>query len=203
MLSSNRSELAKSLKAYCKNHFSTGVSSVNCSQYPLLPPEPEQPSQITEDKPTETAEEVEVEKVEGSDEIVTDVVPEQVGSGEEEPAPTPALGEEKKEEVTEEGGLEQVDEDLEELKVDDKKEVDDSVEDVPNEETASSAAAGESASHTPQVTEEETQIPAAEGEAKDDVPPPAAQEPKKQERVDNPIFTLEIAGTKYNPTNFW
>lgn len=140
---------------------------------------------------------------EGSDkgapeEPVTDVVPEQVASKEGEPAPTPAVGEAKKEEVTEEGGLKQVDEDLEELKVEDK-------EEEPQEEAGQAETKAESQPHTPQVTEEETAVPdAPEAEATTSAAPaPPSLEPRKQEKLDNPTYTLEITGTKYNPSNFW
>jgi len=143
------------------------------------------------------------EKAEETDEPVTDVVDEQVGSGEVEPVPTPAAGGEADhpaaEEVTETGGIEQVDEGLEELKVEE-------AEGTPAPET--SAATPEigreveaSQSATPQVTEEETKI---ETEAVDQTPAAAAApEAKKQEKVENPTFTLETVGNKYNTGNFW
>lgn len=209
----NRSELAKSLKAYCKNHFSTGVSSVSCSQYPLLPPQPEAdvptaaPAESDAVAKSETAEAA----IDKPDELVTDVVPEQVGSGEKEPAPTPAVGDAPKEEVAEEGGLDQLDEDLKEVKVEDGEAVpeaestagpDDAV--TADEPVNTEAKEGE---NTPQVTEEETKVPVeAEKTAASPAAPPApaaVPEPKKQERVENPVYTLEIAGTKYNPSNFW
>lgn len=201
----HRSELAKSLKAYTKNHFASGVASVNCSQYPLNPPEPEPVAPV----PTTEGTEVNTTQPEipaGNTEVkepVTDVVPEQLGSGEEEPAPTPAVGDAKKEEVTEEGGLEQVDEDLEELKVDEKDEVTDQ---KGNEEPTaeSSETVQEGNSHTPQVTEETPETTETKVEDEPVAEPSApAVEPRKQERVENPTYTLEITGTKYNPSNFW
>lgn len=173
----------------------------------MNPPEPESapsaPTTEDGDLPTTQAEAAEVK------EPVTDVVPEQLGSGEEEPAPTPAVGDAKKEEVTEDGGLEQVDEDLEELKVDGKDEATEQqvAEEATGEASVTVQAGGE---HTPQVTEEtpETTETKAEVEPTAESSAPAAPtapavEPRKQERIENPRYTLEITGTKYNPNNFW
>ena len=37
--------------------------------------------------------------------------------------------------------------------------------------------------------------------------PPAADklavEERRQERVENPLYTIEIVGNRYNPSNFW
>jgi capping protein alpha len=133
---------------------------------------------------------------------VTDIVDEQVGSGEVEPAPTPAAGGEAEhpaEEVTEKGGIEQVDQGLEELQLEDEAE---KTESEPAAETAEAGqAATESQSATPQVTEEETKI---DSEAMEQTPAAAASpEARKQERVENPRFTLETVGNKYNTGNFW
>jgi hypothetical protein len=132
---------------------------------------------------------------------VTDIVDEQVGSGEVEPAPTPAAGGETDhpaEEVTEEGGLEQVDEDLKELKVEDEAE---KVTQTAVEAVEAGQEATEAQSATPQVTEEETKIDTA---PVDQTPAAApAPEARKQERVENPTFTLETVGNKYNTGNFW
>jgi hypothetical protein len=156
------------------------------------------------DAPVAQSDETEVK------EPVTDVVPEQIGSGEGEPAPTPAVGEAKKEEVTEEGGLEKVDEDLEDLKVEEKNETSD--REVAGEATSESAeVVGAGGDPTSQVSEEtSTPVPADEKEeegsvAESSVPVATAPapEPRKQERVENPTYTLEITGTKYNPSNFW
>lgn len=145
------------------------------------------------------------EKKEDTEEPISDVVEEQVGSGEVEPVPTPAPGieaEQPAEEVTEEGGIEKVDEDLQELKVEGQPE-DKSIESTeapPAEETQASevetdGAPKEVSSSTPQVTEETNK---AESE-----PAPPAAEPRKQERVENPTFALETVGNKYNTGNFW
>lgn len=139
-------------------------------------------------------------------EPVTDIVPEQLGSGEEEPAPTPTVEDAKKEEVTEAGGLEQVDEDLEELKMEEK----DPATDVTTTEPSQTVETG--GEHTPQVTEETPETAEEKEEKEEEVNEPvaessehaaAAPEPRKQERVENPKYTLEITGTKYNPNNFW
>ena len=195
----SRAELAKSLKAYVKNHFSTGISSVTTSQYPLLPPQPE-PTPVPETKDAET----ESAPVEAQEEPVTDVVDEQVGSGEVEPVPTPAVGGEAEhpaEEVTEEGGVEQVDEELKELKVEGgEAKAAESTEVPVAEEAQVDATEGddivkEAESSTPQVTEETTEV------EPESVAPVA--EPRKQERVEKPTYTLETVGNKYNTGNFW
>jgi hypothetical protein len=128
---------------------------------------------------------------------VTDIVEEQVGSGEIEPVPTPAAGGEAQhpaEEVTEEGGIEQVDQGLEELKMEDE-----AVKVPPRdgETVEAGQEATESQSATPQVTEEEITIDSG---PVDQTPAPEA---RKQEKVENPTFTLETVGNKYNTGNFW
>jgi hypothetical protein len=46
--------------------------------------------------------------------------------------------------------------------------------------------------------------PPVEAEAEDaETPAAAAVEPRKQERVENPTYTLETVGNKYNTNNFW
>lgn len=187
------------MKAYVKNHFSNGISSVTTSQYPLLPPQPE-PTPISDAEKTETESASVTEKETVEAEPVTDVVDEQVGSGEVEPVPTPAAGGEADhptEEVTEQGGVEQVDEELKELKVETEgdKPIEASEGPATKEPQASGDIIKEAESSTPQVTEETTDaVPEA-------VAPVA--EPRKQERVENPTFTLETVGNKYNTGNFW
>jgi hypothetical protein len=145
------------------------------------------------------------DKKEDTEEPISDVVEEQVGSGEVEPVPTPAVGgevEHPAEEVTEEGGIEKVDEDLQELKVEGQPEEKsiESTEAPTAEETQAAEAETDDApkevsSSTPQVTEETTK---SESE-----PAPLIAEPRKQERAENPTFTLETVGNKYNTGNFW
>ena len=139
------------------------------------------------------------EKAEDKEEPVTDVVDEQVGSGEVEPVPTPAVGgqaEHPAEEVTEEGGVEQVDEELKELKVEGGEQSVGPAEVSATEESqASEVDAKEAESSTPQVTEETTKI--------ESEPVAPAAEPRKQEKVENPTYTLETVGNKYNTGNFW
>jgi len=139
------------------------------------------------------------EKAEDKEEPVTDVVDEQVGSGEVEPVPTPAVGgqaEHPAEEVTEEGGVEQVDEELKELKVEGGEQAVGPAEVSATEESqASEVDAKEAESSTPQVTEETTKI--------ESEPVAPAAEPRKQEKVENPTYTLETVGNKYNTGNFW
>jgi len=141
------------------------------------------------------------EKAEDKEEPVTDVVDEQVGSGEVEPVPTPAVGGEAEhpaEEVTEEGGVEQVDEELKELKVEGGEQAVGPAEVSATEEAQGGeveAKEAESSTPQPQVTEETTEVE----------PEPVAPtvEPRKQERVENPTYTLETVGNKYNTGNFW
>ena len=208
----NRAELAKSLKAYVKNHFSTGSSSVTTSQYPLLPPAPEPtPAPVVEtestpvpEKDAEVPTDISVDdKADEKEEPVTDVVDEQVGSGEVEPVPTPSGGgeaEHSAEEVTDKGGVEQVDEELQELKVEEEDKPAESSEDNATETAETSQAAvgdiiEEAESSTPQVSEETTTV--------EDEPAAPAAEPRKQERIENPTYTLETVGNKYNTGNFW
>ena len=155
---------------------------------------------MPEAKETETESAPVEEKVEDKEEPVTDVVDEQVGSGEVEPVPTPAAGGEAEhpaEEVTEEGGVEQVDEELKELKVEggEAATAESTEAPVAEEAQASEVDAKEAESSTPQVTEETTNV-----EPETVVPAPEA---RKQERVENPTFTLETVGNKYNTGNFW
>ena len=177
------------------------------SQYPLLPPQPE-PTPVPETKETETeTESAPVEdKAEDKEEPVTDVVDEQVGSGEVEPVPTPAVGGEAEhpaEEVTEEGGVEQVDEELKELKVEGEEQAVESTEAPATEGAqASEVEAKEAESSTPQVAEETTTVTEETTKAESEPVAPTA-EPRKQERVENPTYTLETVGNKYNTSNFW
>jgi capping protein alpha len=130
---------------------------------------------------------------------VTDVVEEQVGGGEVEPLPTPATEEvpEKQEEVVEPGGLEKVDsavvlareaEEKEEQAA--AKETEEGgVEEEPRVEEVVTAG-GEPTS----TAESETQVVSETAPAKP---------PRKQERVENPVYTLEVVGNRYNISNFW
>jgi hypothetical protein len=206
-----RSELAQSLAKYTKNHFSAGHSSVSCSQYPLLPPVPASSSQpvIEEPKPEaessdapEAAPKSETEAVQ--DDIVTDVVPEQVAAGDAEPVPTPVVGEPtipSAEEVGSAGGLEKLDEEVEKVKEDEEGAA------KPSDETEVSEAASQL-----KVEEGEVEIPAEPSAVPEPSAPPTVEEStatappvdeRKQERVENPTYTLEIVGNRYNPSNFW
>jgi hypothetical protein len=140
---------------------------------------------------------------------VHDVVDEQIGGGEVEPTPTPAPGgdvPEKQEEVTEAGGIEQVDQDLEELKVEEDKTEGAESTDMENGSAHLTVSQEPTTSSTPQVTEEETKVDAvtvAEPEQEKEVAVSQAIEPRKQERVENPTYTLETVGNKYKTSNFW
>jgi capping protein alpha len=207
-----RAELAKSLAAYTKNHFPAGHSSVNCSQHPLLPPASGPPVFGAFDESTPAALDSIPEKdtskpgtdVPGG--IVTDVVEEQVASGDAEPTPTPAVGEieQRTEEVDMPGGLEKVDEKVEEAKVEAGE------EGTGEKNSEGNAVGGGSVLEEPKVEEVPTVPVESSGTHGTDsatsiaattaAPAPAE---RKQERIDNPTFTLEIVGNKYNPSNFW
>ncbi|TYJ58149.1 hypothetical protein B9479_001245 [Cryptococcus floricola] len=226
-----RAELAGSLTSYTKNHFPSGYASVSCSQFPLNPePQPseptpaaavpvESPKESSEPvaKATETSEIPEAtppaDEASASVPLVTDVVPEQINAGDLEPAPTPAIGDVadvKKEELVEPENLEKLDEIVEEEK----------------EKEEGLGEAGELAEERPKVEGDE--VPAVEEASPVDeekVPAVAEEsavapeetpvkdveenlgslsvEEKKQERVENPVYTLEVVGNRYNPSNFW
>lgn len=211
--------MAKSLAAYTKNHYPTGQSFVNCSQHPLNPPLPVSP---TISKGTKSpADDVADVPLEGStiapsttdDGIVTDIVPEQIGEGSSEPAPTPAAGEReaKAEEMDQPGGLETVDKAVEEVKEEQEQ---DMAEASPSKEAdavppeGGDAKAVEDAPEVVEVPGSET-LPGPEEEAKvaDSTESVIATEEKqperKQERIENPIYTLEIVGDRYKTDAFW
>jgi capping protein alpha len=155
---------------------------------------------VAETTETETESAPVEEKAEDKEKPITDIVDEQVGSGEVEPVPTPAVGGEAEhpaEEVTEEGGVEQVDEELKELKVEGGEAVAAESTEGPTAEEAqaSEVEPKEAEISTPQVTEETTNV-------EPETVAPAA-EARKQEKVDNPTYTLETVGNKYNTGNFW
>lgn len=157
---------------------------------------------------------------------MTDVVPEQVGTGENEPAPTPAVGEAKPEEVTEPGGLEKVDEAVEAEKEEEEKketgnvkepgaapvdiEADEDLKEAEGDAPDDVDEAGAGIEAEPKVEEGVTAVPATEeatggggpGAAEAIEAPPAAPQ-REQQREADPTYTLEVVGNKYNPTNFW
>jgi capping protein alpha len=214
-----RAELAKSLAAYAKNHYPTGQSSVNCSQYPFLPPAPRPSDPIPETVATKIStsdismESSEPKTASDANGIVTDVVAEQVGAGSSEPAPTPAVGDEeaKTEEVAQPGGLEKVDELVEEIK-----EVQMADEgETPSEKTqepVSEDAEKAEVADVPEVVEVDANgsLPSVAGVTSsepalkaEEATSEKAQVERKQERVENPTFTLEIVGNRYKTDAFW
>ncbi|KAK8869611.1 hypothetical protein IAR55_000178 [Kwoniella newhampshirensis] len=197
-----RAELAKSLAAYTKNHFQSGFSSVTTSQFPLLPPTPPAPAPplTTTTEPTATEDDPPAEP------IITDVIEEKVGTGEVEPSPTPAVDDvvAKKEEVDEEGGLEKVDELVEEAKEEEEREeagaeIEKEGRPVVEEDTLVAGKEVPVEEPTDVTTNDEVEPE----KAVEEVAPAVQVEERKQERVENPIYTLEIVGNKYNPNNFW
>ncbi|WVQ78527.1 hypothetical protein IAT38_000613 [Cryptococcus sp. DSM 104549] len=229
-----RAELATSLAAYTKNHFPSGFSTVSSSQFPLLPPAPAQTAPAvgvtpaessdaapkeSESKPTDTAEATETTEetpaltaaIDIPERPVTDLVPEQVGTGDLEPSPTPAVDgglEAKKEEVEEPGGLEKLDEAVEEEKEREEKEESGEeavVSDAPKVEEEGAEKAGEAGEdvkeEVPVAADTDAEKP--EEKAVEQGIAGLAVDDRKQERVENPIYTLEVVGNRYNPSNFW
>lgn len=151
-------------------------------------------------------------------------MPEQVGSGAVEPAPTPSVGdsEVKDEDVVLPATLVKVDEAVEEVKADEagaggqtedaepmdvnNLKIDDARE---NEDSAGTTAPGK-----PVVVEEEAPVPASSAEARVDQDEAQGTEPsetkaaepirtRKQEWQENPTYTLEIVGNRYKTDAFW
>ena len=151
--------------------------------------------------------------------------------GDVEPEPTPAVGlvTEKKsaeEEVDAPGGLEKLDEEVEKVK-----EEKEDTEDETMKEPEASASKGGSLEDRPEEPRVPEQTDESTAEERDEAAPavpdnanggatraeplkelaeeapvavPAPVEPeRKQERVDNPTYTLEIVGNRYNPSNYW
>ncbi|WVR05397.1 hypothetical protein IAU60_002411 [Kwoniella sp. DSM 27419] len=202
-----RSALAKSLAAYAKNHFPSGHSSVSTSQFPLLPPA-SQPAPVTAQEPTATqTSENAVEAAtpldasEPTEEVpvgpVTDVVDEQVNAGDVEPAATPVVGDApvEKDEIVRPESLDQLDELVEEAK--EEEESGEKVEKVEKPEVDEVAPAAIDSTEQENASTQNTEV----------VAQPVAEEPqveeRKQERVENPTYTLEVVGNKYNTNNFW
>ena len=130
---------------------------------------------------------------------VTDVVAEQLAAGDAEPAPTPVSGTEavpKPEEVDQPGGLEKVDELVEEAKQEEQQAA---LADEPMLEAAEDVASRE-LEVKESKPEEEPVIQTAPQPIVEESSKPGEQ---KQERIANPIYTLEVVGNRYNPTNFW
>ncbi|WVQ71862.1 hypothetical protein IAR50_001404 [Cryptococcus sp. DSM 104548] len=224
-----RAELAKSLSSYTKNHFPSGYASVSCSQFPLNP-EPQQSELTSATVPVESPKESSETVAEAapapetsatsptSDEAsasappVTDVVPEQVNAGDSEPAPTPAGGDVddvKRDEVVEPENLEKLDEVVEE-----EKEKEEGLEEAGDEEKPKVEEEEVPAAENPSpVVEEEVPAVVEESSAPPEETPVEDVEEKlrslsvgqqqTQERVENPVYTLEVVGNRYNPSNFW
>lgn len=250
-----RAELAKSLAAYTKNHFSSGQSAVQCSQYPLLPalpeptveepaagsskaPEPPTVAESTSEEEVAAAVPADVEPAteqaettpaspieplsnapsasapvnpkypiedgtattadETAAEVQSDVVDEQISGGADEPAPTPApapapaaagsqdgdAGEAPAETVQGDAELEKVDSGVKEAKG----------EEVERKDTPVVEEEGGSA------PEDQATLVEQEAPVQADVPAPV---PRKQQRVDSPVYTLEVVGNKYKTDAFW
>lgn len=135
---------------------------------------------------------------------------EQIGSGKGEPAPTPAIGEvdTKTEEVDVPGGLDKVDEELKEASLDDDAGESKSsagmnqpivTEEGPKEDAASPATGGDD-DMAAEAAGEAGPLAGAAGAVKMDED---AAPVRAEERIENPTYTLEIVGNRYNPNNFW
>lgn len=210
-------ELAKSLEAYSKNHFPSGFYSVACSQFPLnrqpaavpitepeavipggtAPAEgaPEAEDLIPTPAEGEASAEPVVEKMDTEEDAdVTDVVNELVNSGDLEPSSTPAVGDVGiREDITDPEHLEELDEAVEEEKEREEEEERGMGEGNAVEKTTEPKVEEEDGPKLLQVEEEETEKK-VEGQK---------VEEKKQERIENPVYTLEVVGNRYNPSNFW
>ncbi|OXC69177.1 hypothetical protein AYX13_02120 [Cryptococcus neoformans] len=206
-----RAELAKSLEAYSKNHFPSGFYSVACSQFPLNPqsaaaavaePDSIAPSETAPaEDPIPTAAEGEpfaetaVEKMDTEEDAdVTDVVTELVNSGDLEPSSTPAVGHvEGKVDISDPERLEALDEAVEEEK-----------EREEEEERANGEANVVENISEPKAEEEDgPKLPEEEEEEIEKKIEDLNVEDMKQKRVENPVYTLEVVGNRYNPSNFW
>lgn len=138
------------------------------------------------------------------DEIVTDVVPEQVAAGDAEPAPTPAMGQATEtgpEEVDATGGLEKLDEEVEKVKEQEEGE-DAHSADAEMTDATSQLKVEEADGEAPKVSDAPVTSDSVAEDTQTSAPAPPAEE-KKQERVENPTYTLEVVGNRYNPSNFW
>ncbi|EAL22672.1 hypothetical protein CNBB1210 [Cryptococcus deneoformans B-3501A] len=206
-----RAELARSLEAYSKNHFPSGFYSVACSQFPLNPqptatdiaePEsmaPDEAAPAEDLIPTaaegEPSAETAVEKMDVEDDVdVTDVVDELVNSGDLEPSSTPAVGHvDSKGDISDPERLEALDEAVEEEKEREEEEERENGEGNVVEKISEPKAEEEDGPKLPEEEEEEIEKK-IEG---------LNVEEKKQERIENPLYTLEVVGNRYNPSNFW
>lgn len=204
-------ELARSLEAYSKNHFPSGFYSVACSQFPLNPqptatdiaePEsmaPDEAAPAEDLIPTaaegEPSAETAVETMDVEDDVdVTDVVDELVNSGDLEPSSTPAVGHvDSKGDISDPERLEALDEAVEEEKEREEEEERENGEGNVVEKISEPKAEEEDGPKLPEEEEEEIEKK-IEG---------LNVEEKKQERIENPLYTLEVVGNRYNPSNFW
>ena len=141
---------------------------------------------------------------------MTDIVPEQLGTGEAEPAPTPAVGESPKEELDQPGGIAKADEEIAEAKQEDEGGV--KQEEAGKTPAASDNLTAENAEATPEPVASSVEEPTVEEvvpETSSKTKPaaeaeqPAAENKREQQRLDNPVYTLEVVGNRYNPSNFW
>lgn len=153
---------------------------------------------------------------------VTDVVDEQVGSGLQEHTSTPVVAGIPQQmagdhEVDEPGGLAELDREVEaEKEKEDAEEAEEAKEEAAGEGAAdpTEEAVGETAA---EQTPKEAEVEAAPVAAADETAEVAVVEetapvvaalaepkaPRVQPRIENPKYTLEIVGNRYNPNNFW
>ncbi|BEJ12395.1 hypothetical protein CspHIS471_0208550 [Cutaneotrichosporon sp. HIS471] len=208
-----RAALADSLGNYARNHFPSGHASVSTDQIPLpvIQPESEQPGH-KEEEPTPLVARIplpedevdaeggmqvleqEVEAVSRTDEMEEmedeGVVSERDIPGRVEDNPTPVDGPRvprTQDEVDAEGGMEALDEEIDEVCAEEAKR--DEKETEKETEQALTADDAEDARETDEAS------PAAESSP---VPPAPVHTP-----LENPTFTLEIVGNRFNPSNFW
>ncbi|KLT45134.1 subunits of heterodimeric actin filament capping protein Capz [Cutaneotrichosporon oleaginosum] len=227
-----RAVLAESLGKYARNHFPSGHASVSTDQVPLPPVAPpaspvadeatasglatpaerDQPG-MREEEPTPLiggrtpAAEDEVDAEGGLsklDEAESDAMDtgasERDIAGRVEVEPTPVVGQrplDAKDEVDAEGGLAVLDEEVAEVKAEGAAQAE-----REHEEKEAYALAAEDA-------EDAIDIDAASPAAGSSPPSasaaqlPASAPAPVHTPLDNPKFTLEIVGNRFNPSNFW
>ncbi|BEI81694.1 hypothetical protein CcaverHIS002_0208540 [Cutaneotrichosporon cavernicola] len=216
-----RAALADSLGNYARNHFPSGHASVSTDQIPLpvIQPESEQTGRKEEESTPLVARtplpedevdaeggmqalEEEVEAVSRADEM-EEMEDEEVESerdipGRVEDNPTPEDGPHvprTQDEVDAEGGMEALDEEIDEVSAEQAKRDEKETEKEMEKETETETEQALTADDAEDAREADEASPAAESSP---VPPAPVYTP-----LENPTFTLEIVGNRFNPSNFW
>ncbi|GMK55098.1 hypothetical protein CspeluHIS016_0201540 [Cutaneotrichosporon spelunceum] len=258
-----RSLLAESLDKYARNHFPSGQASVSTNQLPVPPPEKQVKEEEEEEEEAEAgmfvqedadAPEDVIEAVKQEMEEERGMILERDIPGSVEDYPTPEDGPyvpRTQDEVDAEGGIEALDEEIDEVfgageaKEDEAKEdvamKDEAMKDEAKEDKVKDNEAKEDATMKGDVTGDESMKEEAkddegmddeakddeakDDEAKDDEAMEANDEEKEDAcdaddaspaaasspvpaapaytPIEDPTFTLEIVGNRFNPSNFW